>query len=274
MAGRWRPGDLARLRYAAASREEAAAAMKLLLVEDEEKMARLLGRGLGEEGHQVDVCRSVTEALEQALLISYDAIVLDWMLPDGDGVGLLRQWRARGLRTPVLMLTARGTTGEKVIGLRAGADDYLVKPFDFDELLARLEALHRRGGEHEAATQLGSLTVDSRRRVLRRGPAEQPLTAREFALLHELCGHRDEVLTRSRLLATVWGSDFDGAPNIVDVYVGYLRSKFEQLGAREVQLRTVRGVGFRLVVDPSEAALPAGEEGGRAAERPRRRGEP
>lgn len=249
--------------------------MKLLLVEDEEKMARLLGRGLGEEGHQVDVCRCVTEALEQALLISYDAIILDWMLPDGDGVGLLRQWRARGLRTPVLMLTARGTTGEKVIGLRAGADDYLVKPFDFDELLARLEALHRRGGEHESATQLGSLTVDSRRRVLRRGPAEQPLTAREFALLHELCGHRDEVLTRSRLLGTVWGSDFDGAPNIVDVYVGYLRSKIEQLGAREVQLRTVRGVGFRLVVGPSAAVLPTvAPPDGVAGERARRRGEP
>jgi DNA-binding response OmpR family regulator len=243
--------------------------MKLLLVEDEEKMARLLVRGLGEEGHQIDVCRLVDEALEQALLIPYDVIVLDWMLPDGDGVGLLRQWRARGMRSPVLMLTARGTIGEKVTGLRAGADDYLVKPFDFDELLARLEALHRRGGEHEVATQLGSLTVDSRRRVLRRGAAEQTLTAREFALLAELTGHRDEVLTRSRLLAAVWGSDFDGAPNIVDVYVGYLRSKFEHLGAPEVQLRTVRGVGFRLVVEPSEATV-----GGGLLGRARRRGEP
>ena len=228
--------------------------MKLLLVEDEEKMARLLGRGLGEEGHRVDVCRLADEALEQALLIPYDVIVLDWTLPDGDGVGLLRTLRGRGLRTPVLMLTARGTTGEKVIGLRAGADDYLVKPFDFDELLARLEALHRRGGEHDAATQLGSLTLDSRRRVLRRGTIEQPLTAREYGLLHELAGHRDEVLTRSRLLGAVWGSDFDGAPNIVDVYVGYLRSKIEQLGASEVQLRTVRGIGFRLKVDPAAAA--------------------
>jgi DNA-binding response OmpR family regulator len=232
--------------------------MKLLLVEDEEKMARLLLRGLGEEGHQVDVCRLVDEALEQAQLIAYDVIVLDWMLPDGDGVGLLRQWRARGFRTPVLMLTARGTTGEKVTGLRAGADDYLVKPFDFDELLARLEALHRRGGEHEVTTQLGSLTVDSRRRVLRCGTAEHSLTAREFALLQELAGHRDEVLTRSRLLAAVWGSDFDGAPNIVDVYVGYLRAKLEQLGAADVAIRTVRGVGFRLVTEAPRAGRSTG----------------
>ena len=230
--------------------------MKLLLVEDEEKMARLLSRGLLEEGHQVDVCHTAAEALEQALLIPYDVIALDWMLADGDGVTLLRQWRQRGNKTPVLMLTARGTTGEKVIGLRAGADDYLVKPFDFDELLARLEALHRRGGEHEPALQLGPLTVDSRRRVLRRSDdgREQPLTPREFALLHELLGHRHEVLTRSRLLTAVWGSDFDGAPNIVDVYVGYLRQKLTQLSAESVQIRTVRSVGYRLVIEPEPAA--------------------
>lgn len=221
--------------------------MKLLLCEDEEKMARLLRRGLGEEGHQVDVCCTGAEALEQALVIAYDVMLLDWMLPDIDGVALLRAWRQRGLRTPVLMLTARGTTGEKVIGLRAGADDYLVKPFDFEELLARLEALHRRGGAHEPVAKVGSLVLDARRRVLRRGEQEKPLTAREFALLSELAGHGGEVLARSRLLHTIWGADFDGPPNIVDVYIGYLRAKFEQLGATDVTIRAVRGIGYRLL---------------------------
>jgi DNA-binding response OmpR family regulator len=223
--------------------------MKLLLVEDEDKMARLLLRGLGEDGHQVDVCQRVDEAFEQAQLISYDAIMLDWMLPDGDGVALLRRWRGLGLRTPVLMLTARGSSGEKVTGLRAGADDYLCKPFDYEELLARLEALHRRGGGHDSVVSIGPLTLDVRRRLLHRDGAEQPLTAREYALLAELAGHRGEVLTRSRLLDSVWGSSFDGTPNIVDVYVGYLRSKFEQLHADSVSIQTVRGVGFRLICE-------------------------
>jgi DNA-binding response OmpR family regulator len=228
--------------------------MKLLLVEDEEKMARLLLRGLSEDGHQVDTCRTVAEALDQAQLIDYDAIMLDWMLPDGDGIGLLRRWRELGLRTPVLMLTARGSSGEKVTGLRAGADDYLVKPFDYEELLARLEALHRRGGGHDSVVRIGPLTLDVRRRVVSRGSEEQPLTAREYALLAELAGHRGDVLTRSRLLDSVWGTSFDGTPNIVDVYVGYLRSKFEQLGAHSVSIQAVRGVGFRLMIEPGEAS--------------------
>jgi DNA-binding response OmpR family regulator len=178
------------------------------------------------------------------------------MLPDLDGIGLLRSWRQRGLRTPVLMLTARGTTGEKVTGLRAGADDYLVKPFDFEELLARLEALHRRGGGHEAATKVGSLVLDARRRVLRRGEQEQTLTAREFELLSELAGHGGEVLARSRLLHTVWGADFDGPPNIVDVYVGYLRAKIERLGAKDVTIRTVRSIGYRLITSECGGETP------------------
>jgi DNA-binding response OmpR family regulator len=180
--------------------------------------------------------------------------MLDWMLPDGDGIGLLRRWRELGLRTPVLMLTARGSSGEKVTGLRAGADDYLVKPFDYEELLARLEALHRRGGGHDSVVRIGPLTLDVRRRVVSRGSEEQPLTAREYALLAELAGHRGDVLTRSRLLDSVWGTSFDGTPNIVDVYVGYLRSKFEQLGAHSVSIQAVRGVGFRLMIEPGEAS--------------------
>lgn len=223
--------------------------MKILIVEDEEQMARLLRRGLQEEGHQVDLCAAADAAAQQALDISYDVILLDWMLPDQDGVTLLRGWRKKGLRTPVLMLTARGSTGEKVTGLRAGADDYLPKPFDFEELLARLEALHRRVGSHESTTQLGALTLDARRRVLAGPGGEASLTAREFELLQELSGHRGDVLTRSRLLSTIWGTDFEGTPNVVDVYIGYLRAKIEQLQGTGVSIQTVRGIGYRMLVD-------------------------
>jgi DNA-binding response OmpR family regulator len=179
-------------------------------------------------------------------------VILDWSLPDLDGVSVLREWRARGLRTPVLLLTARGSTGEKVTGLRAGADDYLVKPFDFAELLARVEALHRRSGGQPGAA-LGPLALDPRRRALVKGAAAETLTAREYALLAELAANQGEVLSRSRLIEAVWGRDFDGNANVVDVYVGYVRQKLERLGAPGVQIQAVRGVGYRLVV-PAGAA--------------------
>ncbi len=222
--------------------------MRLLVVEDEPKMARMLHRGLAEEGHHVDVCHGGEAALQQALDVPYDAVVLDWGLPDMDGVSVLRAWRARGLSTPVLLLTARGSTGEKVTGLRAGADDYLVKPFDFDELLARLEVLRRRAGPAEASSQaVGDCTLEVRRRVLKRGAVEVTLTGREFALLSELLLLGGDAATRSRLLQKVWGGDFEGTGNVVDVYVGYLRTKLERLGTAQVRVEAVRGVGYRLV---------------------------
>jgi DNA-binding response OmpR family regulator len=217
-------------------------------------MAQMIKRGLDEEGHLADVCTTGTSALEQALSIPYDVIVLDWALPDLDGVSVVRSWRDRGLRIPVLMLTARGTTGEKVTALRAGADDYLVKPFDFEELVARLEALHRRGAGHEPVTKLGSLQLDSRRRVIRTAQAELALTAREYSLFLELAGHAGEVLTRSQLIQSVWGAGFDGGPNVVDVYIGYLRNKLERIQASDVTIRSVRGVGYRLAVERGQAA--------------------
>lgn len=220
--------------------------MKLLLVEDEERLARSLVRGLTEEGHAVDLCALGGDALAQGAALDYDAVILDWMLPDVDGLTVLRTWRAAGLRTPVLMLTARGTVPEKIQGLRAGADDYLTKPFDFDELLARLEALHRRAEGVEGARALGDVTLDPRRRTLSRGERHVSLTAREYALATEFFAHAGDVLTRSELLDRVWGARFDGEPNIVDVYVGYLRRKLADLGAEELALRTVRGVGYRL----------------------------
>ena len=221
--------------------------MKLLLVEDEARVARTLARGLGEEGHQVDVCATGRAALEQGQAIEYDVVLLDWSLPDLDGVSVLRAWREAGLRTPVLLLTARGSTGEKVTGLRAGADDYLVKPFAFDELLARLEALHRRNGAEEPAV-LGPSRLDPRRRALVREGRSESLTAREYSLLTELSSHRGDVLSRRHLIDAVWGTDFNGNQNVVDVYVGYVRAKLERIGAEGVEIQSVRGIGYRLVV--------------------------
>lgn len=220
--------------------------MRILIVEDEPKMARMLQRGLGEEGHQVDVCNNGADAEKQLRAVSYDVAVLDWGLPDADGVSILRKLRDARLNTPVLMLTARGTTGEKVTALRAGADDYLVKPFDFEELLARLEALSRRGGARVPNTRFRSAELDVARRVLSGPAGEKELTAREFALALELFSHAGDVLTRSRLLHAVWGTDFDRTYNVVDVYVGYLRTKLSEVGVLDAEISAVRGMGYRL----------------------------
>lgn len=221
--------------------------MRILVVEDEERTGKLLQRGLVEEGHQVDRCAHGLVAEGQARDVAYDVIVLDWGLPDLDGVALLRRWRERGLATPVLMLTARGSVGERVTGLRAGADDFLVKPFDFDELLARIEALHRRASAG-AQPPLGDVAIDGNARALIVGERREPLTQREWQLWTTLAEHRGDVLTRSELLSRVWGPDFDGEPNVVDVYIGYLRNKLAKTGAEHVAIRAVRGIGYRLEV--------------------------
>ncbi|MFO7565175.1 MAG: response regulator transcription factor [Enhygromyxa sp.] len=222
--------------------------MQLLLVEDEDRLARVLIQGLREEGHQVDLCTSGEQAYAQARDIDYDAVILDWMLPDLDGVSVLRRWRDAGLRTPVLMLTARGSVGERVTGLKAGADDYLVKPFAFAELLARLEALHRRGAGQLDLYRAGPVSVDGRRRVLVGPEGELGLTPREYALACELFGHAGEVNSRSHLLSAVWGTNFEGDPNILDVYIGYLRGKLARVAGEAVEIKAVRGVGYRLRV--------------------------
>ena len=220
--------------------------MRLLVVEDAPKMARMLQRGLSEEGYQVDVCTHAQDAERQARSISYDLMLLDWSLPDDDGVAMLRRLRGGGWHVPVLMLTARGSVGERVTGLRAGADDYLIKPFDFDELLARIEALLRRGGARLASARFHTIELDVSKRSLRGPSGEVELTAREFALCSEFLAHAGEVLTRSRLLTHAWGSDYDRTHNVVDVYVGYLRAKLETIGANDVEIQSVRGAGYRL----------------------------
>ena len=221
--------------------------MRILVVEDDERLVALLGRGLREEGHVVDAVVTCADASGQARSIAYDVILLDWMLPDGDGLALLRTWRDRGVDTPVLMLTARGAVGERVLGLRTGADDYLVKPFDFSELLARIEALVRRRDGEAARLRVGDVTLDSRKRALCRGALEVALTPREHALCALLFRRAGEVLTRSELLAAVWGPNFDGEPNVLEVYVGYVRAKLAQLGEDAPAVRAQRGVGYRLV---------------------------
>ena len=226
-----------------------AAEMKLLLVEDEASLARSLGQGLREEGHQVDVCRTGAEALRQAKDIDYDAVVLDWMLPDLDGVTILRTWRDQGLRTPVLMLTARGSVGERVTGLRAGADDYLVKPFAFAELLARLRALLRRGTSRPSLLEVGDLRVDLVARRAERAGVRLDLTAKEFALLEYLARHAGEVVTRTMISEHVWDMNFDSFSNVIDVYIRYLRRKIDEPFATKL-IHTRRGVGYILGVEP------------------------
>lgn len=221
--------------------------MKLLLVEDDKTTARAVASGLREEGHVVDVCDRCADAEKQASLIAYDVMLLDWGLPDGDGLSLLRTLRDRGLRTPVIMLTARNTVGERVLGIRGGADDYLGKPFDFEELLARIEAVARRSqGQLEQASCAG-VVLDGSRRVLRYDGREVGLTPREFGLAAELFRHQGEILSRFRLISAVWGTDFDGDPSVLDVYLGYLRHKLVEVAGDKVQVRNIRGHGFRLV---------------------------
>jgi two-component system OmpR family response regulator len=221
--------------------------MRVLVVEDEVRMAALLRRGLAEAGYAVDVAADGPEAVWRATEFSYDAVVLDVMLPGLDGFEVCRRLRAGGCWVPVVMLTARGDVADRVQGLDAGADDYLAKPFSFAELCARLRALIRRGApERPAVLAAGDLRLDPAGRRAWRGQAELELSSREFALLEFLLRHAGEVVTRTMILEHVWDVAFDPASNVVDQYVAYLRRKIDQpFGV--VQLETVRGAGYRLL---------------------------
>jgi two-component system, OmpR family, response regulator len=220
--------------------------VRLLLVEDDTKLARAVGRGLRHEGYAVDVVGDGDAALRQAAVWDYDAIVLDVMLPSRDGFEVCDALRACDCWAPILMLTARGQVGDRIRGLDAGADDYLAKPFDFGELLARLRALVRRTpAQRPARLEVGDLVVDPSTHEVARAGVPVALTAREFALLEYLARHAGEAVTRASLLDHVWDENFEGSTNIVDVYVGYLRKKLEQPFDRPL-IRTIRGVGYAL----------------------------
>jgi two-component system OmpR family response regulator len=223
--------------------------MRALVVEDELKMAALLRRGLVEEGYAADIARTGEDAIDMARATPYDSIVLDVMLPGVDGFDVCRQLRTSGVWTPILMLTARDGVQDRVAGLDAGADDYLVKPFSFAELLARLRALARRGvTERPTVLQAGSLRLDPATRQVWRGDAPVELSAKEFALLEAFMRRPGQVLSRLDLLEHAWEYAYENRSNIVDVYIGYLRAKIDRpFGRRSIE--TVRGVGYRLRSD-------------------------
>ena len=220
--------------------------MRVLVVEDEPKMAALIRRVLVAERHVVDLAPDGVSGIALTDTGPYDVIVLDRMLPDIDGLTVVRLLRAKGVATPVLMLTALGSVDDRVGGLDAGADDYLAKPFAFSELLARLRALGRRPAPAgEARLAAGDLVLDELRHVAQVGDRTVDLSAREFALLGFFIRHANQVMTRQQILDQVWGAEPDVYSNVVDLYVSYLRRKLGELHRAE-RLRTVRGVGYSL----------------------------
>ncbi|HOI95388.1 MAG TPA: response regulator transcription factor [Syntrophobacter fumaroxidans] len=220
--------------------------MRLLVVEDEKKVASFIRKGLEEEGYAVDVALDGEVGLQMAMDRVHDLIILDIQLPRLSGMELLRSLRAKRIATPVLLLTVRAAIEDKVLGLDAGADDYLTKPFSFRELVARVRALLRRRAESsQTELRVADLTLDPVRHTVSRGSERIELTAKEFALLDYFMRNPDRVLTRTMIAEHVWDYDFDSMTNVIDVYVNYLRRKIDS--DREPKLiHTVRGVGYML----------------------------
>lgn len=220
--------------------------MRILLVEDEPGVAQFIVQGLTESGHVVDAVQDGVDGLSYALSVSYDVIILDIMLPGMNGLDVLHEIRERRVKTPVLLLTARDAVADRVRGLDSGADDYLVKPFAFPELLARIRALLRRPPmQNDAVLKLADLEMDVVRREVCRSGTRIELSPREFSLLEMLLRHPEQVLSRTQLLEHVWGMGFYAETKVVDVYIGYLRRKVDD-GFNQPLIHTVRGVGYRL----------------------------
>ncbi|MCW3062569.1 MAG: cusR [Capsulimonas sp.] len=229
----------------AASGNMEAELMRILIVEDEQKVASFLRRALEEEGQAVDVEHDGEAGLQRALTYDYDLVVLDWLLPLRSGLDVCIAIREARTGTPILMLTARDAVKDRIAGLDAGADDYLVKPFALGELLARVRALLRRGKTGAPKLVVGDLTLDPARHRVTRAGQEITLTAKEYALLDYLMRHAGQSLSRTMIAEHVWDFDFDGGTNVVDVYINYLRNKIDR-GQERKLIHTMRGVGYCL----------------------------
>jgi len=221
--------------------------VKVIVVEDALKVARFLARVLHEEGFSVDIVTKGLLALRQITQGSYDLAVLDWTLPDLDGLSICRELRSAGNSIPVMMLTARGQVSDRVLGLESGADDYLVKPFEVDEFVARVNALIRRAKGMQRLV-FGDLAIDRGEHRATLAGVALDLTVREYTLLMHLAHHAGRIVTRTDLLAQVWETGFDSGSNVVDVQISRLRDK---LGSHSFMIETVRGFGYRLRTEPS-----------------------
>lgn len=220
--------------------------MRLLLVEDEATAARMLAKGLRERSYAVDVAKDGEQALYQAAINDYDLVILDLMLPVVDGFAVCRRLRASGATVPVLMLTARDAVQDRIAGLDSGADDYLAKPFDFHELLARVRALLRRGPElRPERLRLADLVIDTGARQVSRAGSKISLTAKEYALLDFLARHANQVVGRAQIAEHVWDEQFDPFSNLIEVYIQRLRRKIDEGHAQKL-FRTFRGEGYML----------------------------
>ena len=223
--------------------------MRVLVVEDDAGISKFIHQGLNEAGYAVDIAVDGLEGINYAIAADYDVIVLDVLLPKIDGLSVLKDLRQRGMQTPVLLLTALDTVQDRVLGLDAGADDYLIKPFDFTELLARLRALLRRPPlQSDVLLQVGNLEMDTVQHSVRRGDRLIELSPREFSLLEYLMRHPNQVLSRTQIAQHVWSFDFYGDFKVIDVYIGYLRRKIDRDEPSSL-IQTVRGVGYRLSGD-------------------------
>jgi two-component system copper resistance phosphate regulon response regulator CusR len=220
--------------------------MRLLVVEDDPDMARFITRGLGEQAYAVDAVTSGEAALEHAAMTPYDAIILDVMIPDPDGLEVCRRLRRDEISTPILMLTARDAIHDRVEGLDSGADDYLVKPFEFAELLARLRALlRRRGAPHDPVIEVADLRIDTRSHRVTRGESELPLTTKEYTLIEYLARNAGRVMGREEIAEHVWNEDFDPFSNLIEVYIGRLRRIVDRDHGAKL-IHTIRGAGYIL----------------------------
>jgi DNA-binding response OmpR family regulator len=220
--------------------------VRILLVEDDRAIADFIIAGLSEQGHAIDHAVTGPDGLDWVAVVEFDLYILDVMLPGMDGFALCREIRRRGIRAPILMLTARDSVDDRVQGLDSGADDYLVKPFAFAELVARVRALGRREpGLAATVLRVGDLELDTSTRIARRGEVEIPLTTREFSLLEYLMRNPNQVLTRAMIGERIWNFDFDNTSNVIDVLIRYLRKKVDDPFEPRL-IQTVRGAGYRI----------------------------